>query len=796
MVDYYRVAYDNEASGPFVAEGALVTWNAGADTGFIVTVIDQGTTGFLEFMLTPGDTPPIDNDTMTQGSTTADAVGAAVLMLYPAYQRQDMAVSALGAFTWTGPALGVSHSFRFDGQTSNAVVGEILTFSPGGEQCEIVTIESDVGVSGEYSVRWITPIDISMPADNDTFTGDIAGDGTLDGEVHERAYSALHNHRFASALNSDPTFEGDDIVTSYKPIRTGKDTVEIVNMLGDATITDEISQHMYGGSISQASDATLYSGLNVQVTTPLATTQPILIQDDAIVTDYWKNAFMPHSIDGNVRIMLPTRKDGVDIDGKRIRGKLHEFGEIYFLGGTTLSTGKIALALFSSPDGNNNTAVGTVAGAPYNSITLVEGFQTIDYNNGNGATPYGYSVGFGTANSLQTYERLKYNQRRGTSELMNGRNAQLFTGINLNFAYDGEAGGPFTEDEKIAWGTIITYSGQTTNLTLGEVVQFVGTGALGRLIYMDDNGATGTLIFDMEPGITPLATDTLLGVTSGGDGDVDIVTFSSIAGTAILVALDDQGTTGNLYCQIVTGLTPLDNQKVFGSSSNANADVDGTPATRVINNQFIGSYTGSNYQTNFGMAIASANAIVGDLLRNLLGVQQGPPDNQVGAVNLLVIGDFISSLPWDGSSLDPVGDPEPDFDEMALDTALTGASTQVDVGTGNIPDNTPQVGGLLVERDSDGELDFIEYDSHDGDAIFEIIGTAPGAAAIANTVMRAPIYKTAEATTESFTAVKGAGNTQFVVKVTLGGGTPIKPNIQTTTFGAAGFDVNASRIPD
>ena len=80
----------------------------------------------------------------------------------------------------------------------------------------------------------------------------------------------------------------------------------------------------------------------------------------------------------------------------------------------------------------------------------------------------------------------------------------------------------------------------------------------------------------------------------------------------------------------------------------------------------------------------------------------------------MLIGDVVTCYPWDGSTFDINGNAEPDYNEQTLATALVAASsTQVDVGTGNIPDNTPQIGYVRVERDSDNNLDLIPYDSHD-----------------------------------------------------------------------------------
>ena len=797
MTTYYNIKYDNEASGPFVAEGANLTWTGGV--GFIITVVDEGTVGKLKIALVSG-VKPTNNLVLTQGSVTADADGNAREMLYPAYFREDVQVPSTGIMVWTGPALGATHSFFFDGQTADVVTGEILTFS-SGETCEVITVESDAGSTGELSVRFISDIDQGLPADDATFIGDITGDGIVNGVIHDRAFSPLHLHRLLSDLNDNEDIYGDDDLSRVDPVPSGKDTGEIINLLSTMVISDTIAQHMYGGSVSQDSGDTLYSGLDVQVTSNTADTRPVIIQNDAIVTDYWKNAFMPDSIAGNIRILRKTREDGVDIDGKRIRGAVLEFGDSYFFGGTTLGTASTALALFASPDGNNITDVAAVAGAPYNTVVQTEGYQSLDFNNGNGPTPFGLSFDYGSANALQSYERYKYIQRRGTAETLFNRNAQLFTGINFNFAYVNESGGPLVEDEIVAWGTEITYSGQSTNLTLGEVVTFAPSGAKGRLIYIDDNGATGTLLFTMESGINPTTSDAMTGVSSSGDGDVDTVVLNTNAGTSLLCALNDVGATGNLYMQKLTGLTPASTQTVFGSISNASCDLNGVSITRTINNQFIGVFTGTNFQTNFGIANDPTDAIVNDKFRNLLDVVQEPPNNQQGIVDGLEIGDVVTVYPWDGASTDLNGDAEPDYNEMLLAAALvSGVTTVVDVGTGNIPKNTPASGHLRIERDSDNNLDLIAYSSHDGDDEFTLVGTSPINASISNTTMRALIdNEVASGSSLSYTAVKdGAISTQVAITVKNGGtlNGPIKPYPTTATFGNGGFSVTASRISD
>lgn len=803
---YFVVEYDNEASGPFVAEGALLTWDAAASSGFIVKVIDDGLTGKLVCALYTG-TIPDNNDVLTQGSVTADTsgpapTGDAEALLYPAYFREDTILSAAGPMTWSGAALGATHSFLFDGQTANVVVGELLTFADG-QQCEVVTIESDVGASGELSVRWVSFLDTEgFPEDNDTFTGDVAGDGVLNGLIHPRCYTPLHLHRLLADLNDDPKHAGNDVLSVYNAIPSKRSTDQIVTLLGTVTITDEIAQHMFGGSVDQEAGAVQYSGADIQVTDSDGGTNPVLIQDDAIITAYWENAYMPDSIAGKVRILLKTRKDGVNIDGKRLKAKLLRFGDTYFEAATTLGQASTALAVFSAIDGNNQTVVGTVAGAPYNTIVLAEGYQLIDYNNGNGLQPYAMELGFGSASSKQAFERTKYVQRRGTAELLNGRNAQLFTGVNLDFAYDAETGA-FSEDENVAWGTELPYTGEVGGpFTPGEVVVGAG-GGRGRIIYIDDNGLTGTLIVEQDSGATAFAnTELITGQESGATATTGTVVTNGASGTMVLMALDDNGTDGFFYGQRTRGINPADNQSVFGETSNATALADTATSlnTRTVNTQFIGNYTGSAYNpANFGMAVDPANAGASDLLTDLLGSNQAPPDNQTGSTSGGLAGDYLTVYPWDGAATDVNGDPEPDFNEATLTTALVaGVTTTVAVSA--IPDNTPTAGHLRIERDSDNEYDLLEYVSWTG-LVYTLGGatpTAPSNAAIANNTMRA-LADRIWATTgidETYTAVYSGTPNQVAVSLFRGGVDPIQPFKGSATFGATGFNAAAQRLAD
>ena len=321
------------------------------------------------------------------------------------------------------------------------------------------------------------------------------------------------------------------------------------------------------------------------------------------------------------------------------------------------------------------------------------------------------------------------------------------------------------------------------------------SGAKGRLVYIDDNGTTGTLLVDVDGATGFNNTETITGQTSGATATTGTVVSNATAGRAQLLALEDAGASvGDLYMQSLIGLVPSDGQTVFGESSNATGDVDGSVSTRVINNQYVGVYTGTNYQTNFGVGVDVTDAIAGDLLRDLLNVQQQPPNNQTGLITGLESDYYITCYPFDGSTLDAAGDPEPNFDEMTLSVALVAASsTTVVVQSAEIPDNTPGAGFLRIERDSDNEYDLLEYVSHDSDDTFTLGGstpTAPSAAGTSNNVFRALIDGLAGGTSISYTAVVGASE-QVAITARRGGTVaPIKPAKATSTFSSTGFSVN------
>lgn len=524
-------------------------------------------------------------------------------------------------------------------------------------------------------------------------------------------YTVLEFHRFLQDLADDAVASGDDLVDITDSTPSDRSTDNIITLLGSYNIDDTLAQHLYDGSISQASGATLYSGL-VVVGSVVSGTQLQIIQDNALLTNYWTTGLNTDAANNILlRIMVKTRDSGSDIDGKRVRVQARELGDTFAEFSVTLGLGNSTAAIFTSTDLNNATAAGTIA--TWTSIVNTEGFQLLDVD-GDGSNEEYYSqwdVGSQSINDL--YERTKWIQRRGTSETIHGINGELFRGITHQIPYDTEASGPFVEDELITW-------------------------------------------------------------TGGGEG--------------LLLALDDDGTTGNLYIQLTKGAAPVDNTSLTGGTSGATALVNGAPTARTVSPSFIGQSTGSAIIGAYGIGIQPADLTASDQLFDLANTLRVPPNNVTFTVNGLVSGeDRVLVGPESGGDLE--------IDQFSLSTTLSGAAeTSVVVGTA-IPTDTPVTGTIRVQTDA-GIYVRVPYTSYTG-STFTISSTdfSTDNATSGNNVFISYIDLLASGTTASFTSVFLASRSLFI-RVRDGAGTPIKTFETTGTLGSAGGSTTVIRTSD
>jgi hypothetical protein len=390
-----------------------------------------------------------------------------------------------------------------------------------------------------------------------------------------------------------------------------------------------------------------------------------------------------------------------------------------------------------------------------------------------------------------------------TSPDIHSMSGELFRGITHQITYTLEAGGPFTEDEVIAWGTIFDYNTEASfPFVLGEKVNFSGSGAYGTLIYFRDDGTSGQICVAVEPGSgTVIDTDTPIGATSNASCNIVTGTVedpAAVGGTGQILALDDQGTTGTIWIQLLTGSAPATTLPLLGLSSDAYCEAN-VITPRTLSPSFLGTSTGSALIGAYGIGVESTDLTSNDLLTALDGNTQQPPNNvQFTVAALIDSEDRVLVGPRTGSTF-ATG-------QAQLAAALTGAAEAtctLQDGTEDftpVPGDTPASGTLRIELDN-GVFKRVAYASYvAATQVFTFSAAEDFStvnAAMGNDVFVSYIDDIAGTPGElSFTAVYQGGDRDLRVRVRDGGGTPIKTFESNATFGSANSTLNAIRTSD
>jgi hypothetical protein len=434
-----------------------------------------------------------------------------------------------------------------------------------------------------------------------------------------------------------------------------------------------------------------------------------IVQDNALITNFWGTG-LNSAGSTLLQIMVKTRVDGVDIDGKRLRIQARELGDSYDEFGVTAGQGNSTAAISTAGDLNNATAEGTISGW---TITNTEGFQLLDIDGDGSGEEYYSQWDPGTQSINDTYEKTKWIQRRGTSETIHGMNGELFRGISQSFAYDGEAGtGPVTNDT-YAWGLYVVFDNLVNSFAVGDAVTIGGT-STGRILALDSL----SMVVAIETDDTPVNDDQIVQVTSPGTATADVngapVGQATGGGVGTFLAVDDDGTFGNLYMQLLKGTEPTDDTVLYETTTHANTvTVNGAVTQRTISPEFIGASTGSNIIGAYGIGFNPAEVGASDQFTDLQGTLRVPPNNVTFTVSGLVSGeDRLLVGPEDGAG-------GLDLDQLSLNTTLSAADESSVVVTASIPSDTPSAGSIRVETDA-GLYKPVRYSSYTG-STFTII---------------------------------------------------------------------------
>ncbi len=731
----------------------------------------------------------------------------------------------------------------------------------------------------------------------------VASNGDIRHVSGTTTYTVLQLHRYLQNLADNASVTGDDILDISDNTPSDRATDNIITLINGYNIDDTAAQYLYDGSITQDNGDTVYSGLRVLGAVNNVNTQLMVIQDNELyqftpdpAAPFWGdqstggyNGIAASGI--LMRCLIKSRVDGVDIDGKRVRVQARHWGDSYDFFNVTLGSGESVAAISTTPDAQNDTSQGTVTA--YVHVTNTEGFQTIDLNNGNGAREYYSKWTYGVDTSGDglrgVWEYTKDLTGNGTAKTIHGINGELFLGITHSVPYDAEGGsGSPAEDSELAWGTAIAYSSETNGpFFVGDAIhEDTATPTWkGRILAVDDNGATGTLIVDVTTGTVTNAetftsqttrpinaqdetsydnSPTTEGSFVGGDGaggtayvasdtitlsdgtvvtvdavngngdvtqftvnstasrgaiagvaltqtstsgtgtgftltpDVDNVsaagatvngtpTAVTTSGRALLLALDDDGTTGNIYLQLLAGVAPVDNSILYKGGASADVAISVTcsanATSRTIPKHFLGSYTGTLIGA-YGVGVLADDLTASDTIQDLTGTTQTPPNNVSFSVTSIVSGeDYVLVGPESGGTLNVT--------QLALEAApYSGGEATVTLSTA-IPTDTPAAGSFRVFNGSTYVK--VTYTGYSGSSFTGCSGM-PAASASAY-VFISYIDKLATSTSESFTAIYSTDRALFV-RVRDGGGTPIKTFETPATLGSAGGSVAAIRTTD
>lgn len=643
----------------------------------------------------------------------------------------------------------------------------------------------------------------------------IALNGDIRHVANTNLYTVLDLHRFlqdnadnASAATSDDLIN----ITSDDP--SARATDQIITLLGTYNIDDTAAEFLYGGSVRQGSGATevLYSGVQVVGTVNDPDTQIQVIQNNAEVTNFWGNASTGNQSSGTVlnRFLIKSRDAGRDIDARQIRVQAREYrddtasSDTYAEFSVTLGEGESVAAIFTNNDLNNDTSRATVDA--YNKHDNTEGYQLIDISGDTTDEDY-YSqweiTGTGTDPTSPTlkslYEYTKAITARGSTTQVYGMDGQLFRGITHSVVFDGDTG-TWTQNEEVCWGTTFAFdsgSGGVTNFTIGEKVTW-GTTGVGTILKTD-NAATGESVVAVEPGTETIAdNDVVTGATSGAtmtvDGATRLVDTGAVGGTGALLAIDDDGATGTMYLQLLTGSAPVDNLPLHGITSDSEALVNVTITSRTISPQFLGTFTGSALIGAYGIGMKTTDTTSSDLFFPLDSATYPngvtPPNNVTFTVAGMVSGDRLLLAKDDGAG---------GFDTTQMTvatTALTSATTTA-IEVNAIPNNTPASGQLRVVQDSGTNL-AVAYSSFTG-STFTVTSTdfSTDNASIGNGVYLAYIDEAVGATSASFNTVFTSGNITLRARVREGtSASPIKEATGTGDLTTTGGSININRIAD
>ena len=229
---------------------------------------------------------------------------------------------------------------------------------------------------------------------------------------------------------------------------------------------------------------------------------------------------------------------------------------------------------------------------------------------------------------------------------------------------------------------------------------------------------TGSASNDGTYNITAVAATTI-DVVETLTGELNVAATITLAakdeelggGTGIILAKDDNGATGEVYLQVLSGVNPVNNNRIRTDDVTADPLLDYVDATATLNSrtvipEFLGTSTGSNIIGAYGIGFDTADVGASDRFTSLDNTSRVPPNNVVFTVSGLVAGeDRVLVGPRTGTSLNTA--------QLATDVTLSGAAETVIQCSAAVPTETPTTGTVRVKLNS-GIFKRVRYQSNSG----------------------------------------------------------------------------------
>jgi len=381
------------------------------------------------------------------------------------------------------------------------------------------------------------------------------------------------------------------------------------------------------------------------------------------------------------RFLMKVRTAGADTDGRRLLGISRTYGRTYSefkINGT--ARGNNVLALSDANDLNNATAYATVAAYADVFIDRVDSTANASGTNAAGQNVLNVGVGEGTnfadgdfimiSNQNHEYKIVSI----ATDALTLNRNLEVAASasedvydLNIGFRQIDVDDNASTEDYYAEWDR----GAQTIN-AFYEYTKYLSADATVHYIY----GIPG----DLFRGITHqfALTGTVTGNFDGVEGVSWTAGTGGSVGTGQMLAITSEtGSPTAMWVQLLTGGTPGTSAVITGDNSGATVSTHASTAvvdrSSLIAKPFVGQSTGSALIGSYGLTLQKLDLASTDKVFDLTNTQITPPNTVTFKVNgpATASEDYVLVGPWDGSSTDVNGDPEINYNQMGLNTALT-----------------------------------------------------------------------------------------------------------------------------